>query len=127
MGEIFGGTFVAWFLMLLLVGGMWGCPKYNVYSQEMSGKAELARADQSRQILVTQAKAEMEAAQLRADAIKIVGQAAQDFPEYRQQEFLGAFAEALKDGKMSQIIYVPTEANIPLMEASRLQKPQVSN
>ena len=123
MSEIFGGTFLAWFLMLCIVGGMYGCPQYNVYSQEMSGKAELARADQSRQILVTQAKAEMEAAQLRADAIKIVGEAAQNFPEYRQQEFLGAFAEALKDGKMSQIIYVPTEANIPLMEAARLQKP----
>jgi hypothetical protein len=37
-------------------------------------------------------------------------QAAQDFPEYRTQEFIGAFAEALKEGKIAQIMYVPTEA-----------------
>lgn len=119
MSEVIG-----WLLIIIVViSGIGGCayvyPKYNVYSQEMTGKAELARADQNRQILVTQAQAEKEAAQLRAEAIQIVGQAAHDFPEYRQQEFLGAFAEALKDGKMSQIIYVPTEANIPVMEAGK--------
>lgn len=98
---------------------MWGLPQYKVYSQTMRGKAALAEADQSRQILVTQAKAEREAAEERAHAIKIVGKAAQEYPEYRQQEFIGAFAEALKEGKMSQIIYVPTEANIPLTEAGK--------
>lgn len=98
---------------------MWIYPKYNVYSQEMTGRAELARADQNRQILVTQAQAEKEAATLRAEAIAIVGAKAKEFPEYRTQEFIGAFAEALKDGKVSQIIYVPTEANIPITEATR--------
>lgn len=48
-----------------------------------------------------------------------MGQAAKDFPEYRQQEFIGAFAEAMKDGKIQQIIYVPTEAGIPITEAGR--------
>ena len=90
-------------------------PVYNVWEQEKTGQAELARAEQSRQILVTQAKAEKEAAVMRAEAIAIVGKASKDFPEYRQQEFIGAFAEALKEGKISQIIYVPTEANIPII------------
>ncbi len=48
-----------------------------------------------------------------------MGEAAQKYPEYRQQEFIGAFGEALKSGTISQIIYVPTEANIPIMEAGR--------
>jgi regulator of protease activity HflC (stomatin/prohibitin superfamily) len=87
-----------------------------VYEQRLKGEAELARATQQRQILVQQAMAEREAAEQRAQAIKIVGQAAKDFPEYRQQEFIGSFAEALKDGKINQIIYVPTEANIPIIE-----------
>lgn len=104
------------FVALVVVIGLVGIPSYRVYAQEMAGKAELARADQSRQILVTQAKAEKESAQLRADAIKIVGAAAKEFPEYRQQEFIGAFADALREGKMSQVIYVPTEANIPIIE-----------
>lgn len=102
------------------IGGlMFGLPIYNVYSAEMSGKAELAKADQNRQILVTQAKAEKEAAELRAQAIEIVGKMAKEYPEYRQQEFIGGFTEALKEGKISQIIYVPTEANIPILEAGK--------
>ena len=110
-------------LFFLVISGIGGCmavaPRYNVYSQEMKGRAELARADQNRQILVTQAQAEKEAATLRAQAIQIMGQAAQQYPEYRQQEFMAAFGEALREGKMDQIIYVPTEANVPLMEAGK--------
>jgi len=110
-------------LSLIVISGIGGCmavaPRYNVYSQEMKGRAELARADQNRQILVTQAQSEKEAATLRAQAIEIMGQAAQQYPEYRQQEFMAAFGEALREGKMSQIIYVPTEANVPLMEAGK--------
>jgi regulator of protease activity HflC (stomatin/prohibitin superfamily) len=70
-------------------------------------------------VQIIQASAEKEAAQLRADAIAIIGKAAQDFPEYRTQEFIGAFAEALKEGKITQIMYVPTEANIPITEAGK--------
>ena len=113
-------TTLTLFVLLLVAAGMAGCPQYEVYTQRLKGQAELARADQNRQILVTQAHAEFEAAEQRAAAIKVMGQAAHDFPEYRQQEFIGAFAEAVKDGKINQIIYVPTEANIPITEARRL-------
>jgi hypothetical protein len=92
---------------------------YDVWSMEMQGKARLAEASQSRQIQVEQARAEKESATLRADAIAIVGQAAKDFPEYRQQEYIGAFAEALKEGTMSQIVYIPTEAGMPILEAGK--------
>ena len=113
------------FALLLLAGAMtlamWGCPKYNVYAAEMSGKAMYAHAEYARKVQVAQAEGEKEAASLRAEDIKIVGQAATDFPQYRQQEFIGAFAEALKDGKIQQIIYVPTEANLPITEAHRLK------
>lgn len=112
------------FILVLIMGGMAGCPQYKVYSERLHGEAELARANSTKQVLVTQALAEKEAAQLRADAIKIVGQASQDFPAYRQQEFIGAFADALREGKISQIMYVPTEANIPITEAARLDQPR---
>jgi regulator of protease activity HflC (stomatin/prohibitin superfamily) len=111
---------LATILVAGLVGGvMFGLPIYRVWAAEYNGRAILVQAEQTRQVLITQAVAEREAALARSEAIQIVGQAAQDFPEYRYQEFLGAFAEALKDGKVNQIIYVPTEANIPLMEAGR--------
>lgn len=88
----------------------------------MAGEAALKQAQQTRQIMVTQAQAELDSSTLRARAIGIVGQATKDFPEYRQQEFIGAFAEALKEGNIEQIIYVPTEANIPIIETGRMMK-----
>ena len=38
---------VVWFLLVIIVigvlcGGLYGCPKYNVYSQKLAGEAELA-------------------------------------------------------------------------------------
>jgi regulator of protease activity HflC (stomatin/prohibitin superfamily) len=94
-------------------------PQYNVYAQRLSGEAALAHAHAARQVLVQQAQAEKDSATLRAEAIAIVGKAAHDFPEYRNQEFIGAIAEAMHSGKINQIIYVPTEANIPILEAGK--------
>ena len=93
---------------------------YDVKKERLVGEAEFARAEQNRMILVEQARAEMDAAELRAQAIAIVGQAVQDYPEYRQQEFIGALGDALRDGNISQIMYLPTEAGIPITEANRL-------
>ncbi len=111
------------FLLLFIIAGlMFIWPQYNVWQQGLAGKASLRRAEQDRKILIEQAKAEKESAQFRADAIAIVGAAAQEYPEYRLQEFLGAFAEALQNGNIEKIIYVPTEANIPVMEAGRFMR-----
>ncbi len=93
--------------------------EYTVKTERLQGEAEYVRAEQNRRILVEQARAEKDAAVLRAEAIQIVGQAAKDFPEYRYQEFLGAFGEALQSDSIDKIIYVPTEANVPVTEAGR--------
>lgn len=121
-------TSVAWFwvkrFMLILVAFvivlLVGVPPYLVWSSEMAGKAKLAEAEHTRKVQIEQARGEQESAQMRANAIAIVGKAAKEYPEYRQQEFIGAFAEALKEGNISQIMYIPTEANIPITEAGRL-------
>lgn len=97
----------------------WFFPTYGVWQAGLSGKAALMRAEQEKQIQIEQAKAELESAKLRAEAIAIVGEASKKFPEYRTQEFIGAFGEAIRSGEIEQIIYVPTEANIPIVEAGR--------
>ena len=94
---------------------------YTVKKERLAGEAQFARAEENRKILVEQARAEKDAASLRAEAISIVGQATKDFPEYRQQEFIGAFAEAVQSGQIDQIIYVATEAGIPITEAGRMK------
>jgi regulator of protease activity HflC (stomatin/prohibitin superfamily) len=106
-------------LLFIVAAMMAGCPQYNVYKSRLSGEAQHQFAEGARKALISQAQAEKDAAELRAEAVKIMGQAAKDFPEYRRQEFIGAFAHALHEGKINQIIYVPTEAGIPITEAGK--------
>ena len=112
---------ICFIILMILI--LFGWPHYKVWKQGMDGQAALAEAEQSKMIQVQVAKAELESAKLRAQAIQLVGQAAKDYPEYRKQEFIGAFAEALRDGRIQQIIYVPTEANIPIVEAGKNTSP----
>ncbi len=118
---------IIWFWVIRVVGTlgvivaafMAGYPQYNVYQARLQGEAVQAQAHGARQALVSQAEAERDAAKMRAEAIGVVGKAAKDFPEYRTQEFIGAFAEAMHNGKINQIIYVPTEGSIPILEAGK--------
>jgi len=107
-------TFV--FILAVVIAG----PAIYGFIMELIGRGNLERAKYEKQIQVEQARAELEAAKLRAEAIVLIGEAAKKYPEYRTQEFIGAFAEAIKDGKIDQIIYVPTEAGIPIVESGRV-------
>ena len=122
-------------LISIVFGTLWGWAHFRLWRAEYKGKAVeierkyegkaiLAKAEHSRKARVEAAKAEKEAAQLTADAIAIVGAAAQEFPEYRQQEFYLALGEALQEGLIDQIIYLPTEAGLPITEAGRFNRSQ---
>ena len=58
--------------LFLILGGVGSCmyviPKYNVWRQEMEGKAEFAKAEQNRKIKIEEAKANLEAEKLNAQA-----------------------------------------------------------
>lgn len=122
------------FLLFGGIGGcMWGYPKYKVYSMEMHGKAVLAEAESSRQVAVREALALKDSAKFKAEAevIRANGTASANKiianglggPE----GYLRYLAiEAMKEQAQSQnstTIYVPTEAGIPITEASRFNKP----
>lgn len=47
---------------------MMGIPAYSVWQQEMAGKAEFAKAEQNRRIKIEEAKANLEAEKLNAQA-----------------------------------------------------------
>ena len=119
-GSVLALGFVGVLIFGCIAFLMWLFPTYGVWRAGLVGKGSLMRAEQEKQIQIEQAKAELESAKLRAEAIQIVGKAAKDFPEYRTQEFLGAFGDALKEGTVDQIIYVPTEAGIPILESGRV-------
>lgn len=117
--DIVAIVLTAAMILIIIVLMLFAWPHYKVWKQGMNGQAALAEAEQSKMIQVQTAKAELESAKLRAEAIQTIGKAAKEFPEYRKQEFIGAFGDALRDGKIQQIIYVPTEANIPVLEAGK--------
>ena len=56
-------------LVLAFIGGFMAIlPQYNVYSERLSGEAALAKVHATKQVLVTQAQAEKDAAVCRAQA-----------------------------------------------------------
>jgi hypothetical protein len=103
------------FVVPVLAFCLWFIPSYGVWQAELTGKAAQIRAEQENQIQIEQAKAELESAKLRAEAIAIVGEASQQFPGYRTQESTGEFEEAGKSVAVSQA--VPTEADIPIVKS----------
>jgi hypothetical protein len=110
------------FLLVIIAGGMIGCPTYNVYSQKMQGRAILAHAQSSREVAVAEAKAKMESAVLlaAADTLRAQGVARSNIiiGQSLTESYLRWFwISELKPG--GQVIYVPTEANLPILEAAK--------
>jgi regulator of protease activity HflC (stomatin/prohibitin superfamily) len=103
---------------------MFGLPLYNVWQQEMSGKAEMAKAEQNRKILIEEANARYEAAKLDAKAeierAKGMAEAMQIengklTPVYNQYLFIRTLEKISDKGSLPQTIYIPTEGMLPIM------------
>jgi len=66
--SLSASVFLVIVVLAAIAGGLYGCPKYNVYSSRLRGEAELAQAQGNRMALVAQAAAEDEASIKRAEA-----------------------------------------------------------
>lgn len=113
-------------VILLAIAGLFlGWPVYRVWSREKAGQAQLAEARWSRKIQIEEAQANLESEKLNAqseierakgaaEAIKIEGGTlTEDYIRYlwvRQQGNLNN----------KTVIYLPTEAGLPILEANRL-------
>lgn len=134
MGAIVGSSFAgAFFLMMLIAVGMWGCPRYEVYSQEMTGHAEYAKAESTRKIKIIEAEAKLQAAKLEAasDVERAKGVAAANEIVVKglggpDNYLRWKYIQMLEDHGKSvhrEIIYIPTEAGMPITEAGRVVAP----
>jgi len=126
-------TFAVFIVSVMFVAGLtgvwYGYKTVQVWGAEMSGLPFLAEAEFSRQVRVREAQA-------KADAAELEGQAELTRAEYAAKSNL-ALAEGLggpeaylrylyirmleEQGSAGQVIYIPTEAGIPILEANRLQ------
>lgn len=107
--------------------GMWGCPKYNVWQQGLEGEAQLAKATQNRQIKIQEAQAVKESAKMLADAEVIRATGAANSANIIKQSLDANYLRYLwinsinTDGN-KEVIYIPTEAGLPVTEAGRFRK-----
>lgn len=126
----FGGWIIAGIVILLMIvaGLMAGCPQYNVYAARKAGEAELAQAESNRQIAIREASAKKESATLLAqaeverakgvsEANRIISDGLKGNEDYLRYLWITEVAAVGKDGKT--VVYVPTEANLPILEAGR--------
>lgn len=115
------------FLFLFVPSCMYGYPQYRVWEQGLVGKAELNRAEQNRQIKVQEAQAVKDSATLLgeaevaravgvAQANKIIGDSLKGNEAYLRYLWI----TSLDNDKNATIVYIPTEAGIPILEANRL-------
>ena len=115
---------VAVLALIVTVLGMWGCPQYNVYEQEKVGEAEFKKAEQNRRVKVLEAQAKLDSAKLEAEAEierakgvaganKIIADGLKGNDEYLRYLWIDKVAGTTN----REIVYVPTEANLPILEA----------
>ncbi|MFJ1365592.1 hypothetical protein ACILDU_04000 [Capnocytophaga canimorsus] len=105
---------------------MFGLPIYNVWQQEM------AKAEQNRKILIEEAKARLEAEKLNAqaeierargmaEAMRIENGTLNSV--YNQYLFIRTLEKLADKGNLPQIIYMPSNGLVPVMDVSKKEKP----
>jgi hypothetical protein len=118
---------VAFFILIIL--GFAGIPIYSVWQQRLAGEAELKRAEGNRQIKIQEAialeesakhyaQAEITKASGVAKANEIIGSSLKDNEAYLRWLWI----EGTKENQGKTVIYIPTEGNLPILEAARLNK-----
>lgn len=125
-GVIWGVTGI----VLLIVTIAFIRPWYHVWSQEMEGKAEFAKAEQNRKIKIEEARANLEAEKLNAQAEVERAKGAAEAIRIENGSITPTYIQYLWVRQQSNlndktVIYVPTETNLPILESTRaLQLPE---
>ena len=119
--KVVGGI-VAFFVVMAFVR-----PWYNVWSQEMEGKAEFAKAEQNRKIKIEEARANLEAEKLNAQAEIERAKGAAEAIKIENGSITPTYIQYLwvrqqSDLSDKTVIYIPTETNLPILESTRMNK-----
>ena len=125
-------SLIATLMIIIVVGMMWGCPQYNVWQKGLEGEAQLAQATANRKIAVQEAEAKKEAATMLAaaeierakgvaEANRIIGDSLKGNDAYLRYLWI----HNLETGN-NAVIYIPTEAGLPILEAGKRPDHKVS-
>ena len=112
-------------IVIVIVAMAFIRPWYNVWSQEMEGQAEFAKAEQNRKIKIEEAKANLEAEKLNAQAEIERAKGAAEAIRIENGSITPTYIQYLwvrqqSDLNNKTVIYVPTESNLPILESTRM-------
>ena len=117
-GSIFLGS-----LIIIIAASMLLIPTYNVWKSTKLGQAEFMRAEQNRRIKVEEAKANLEAEKLNAQAEVERARGAAEAIKIENGSITPTYIQYLwvrqqNANSNNKIIYIPTEAGLPVLEAN---------
>jgi len=108
-------------ILFIFVFAMFIVPSLKPWWASQNGKAELAQAEQNRQIIIIQAEADKAAEITRAEGVakanEIIGNSLKGNEDYLRYLYITGITS--KDINR-EVIYIPTEATMPILEADRL-------
>lgn len=115
---------IAWLLI--------GYPIWHVWASRKAGEADLQKANNEQQIQIAVARARFDAAELNkkaaiveaeavAEQIKRIGDQLTQHDLFLRWQWI-----KMMEDRTGETIYVPTEANLPLLEAGRRNTPRPS-
>jgi hypothetical protein len=127
MQTAIGISVIGLIVLVIIAAIMFGYPRYKVWQQEMDGKAEFAKAEQNRKIKIEEAKANLEAEKLNAQAEIERAKGAAKAIEIENGSITPTYIQYLwvrqqADLGDKTVIYIPTEGNLPILEAGRNAK-----
>jgi hypothetical protein len=126
-------AWIAWtvggILAVILVWSMWGYQHWKVWAAHQSGLADLSMAKNEQQIQIAKAQSRLDAANINKQAaiieaeavaaqITAIGTQLTAHDLYLRWQWIKMMEDTHEDAERS-VIYVPTEANIPILEARR--------
>lgn len=115
---------------ILVFGLMFGIPKYNVWQSKIAievaenkGKAEMAQAEENRKIAIEEAKADLEVQKLKSEAEIERAKGMAKAIEIENGKLTTRYIQYLWVRNIDKMdgdkIYIPTEANLPVLEAKK--------
>lgn len=119
--EILSGILGVLLLIGIIGGLMFAIPKYKVWTKELNGEAQLREAEYSKKIQIEEAKANLEAEKLNADAEIERAKGMAKAMEIENGKLTDTYIKYLwvrsMTGNEANTIYIPTEAGLPILEA----------
>lgn len=121
LGYVIAGIIIVTFGSIIIGLLMWLIPQYSVWSKGLKGEAQLREAEYSKKILIEEAKANLEAEKLNAQAEVERAKGMAEAMEIEGGKLTDTYIKYLwvrsMTGNQATTIYIPTEAGLPILEA----------